>query len=149
MATISYVKGHNLRVYAGTVAVGNATSCTLKITVDTKEISDKDVDPGAVTPSAVAIILGKTRANMTVSGFVVESNDGTIVKAGGYRTHLNNILAGSKLTWKFTTDVTGDTVVSMDGYISDFGANAEDGSEGTYNIDVKSTGPITSSIKGA
>lgn len=149
MATIKYVKGHNLRVYAGTVAVGNATSCTLKITVDTKEISDKDTDPGAIAPSAVEIILGKTRANMTVSGFVVESNDGTVVKAGGYRTHLINTLAGTKLTWKYTTDVTGDTVVTMDGYISDFGSNAEDGSEGTYNIDVKSTGPITSSIKGA
>jgi hypothetical protein len=147
MSTVKYVKGHNLRVYAGTVAVGNATSCTLKITVDTKEISDKDTDPGAIAPSAVEIILGKTRANMTVSGFVVESNDGTTPKTGGYKTHLTNTLAGTKLTWKFTTDVTGDTVVTMEGYISDFGSNAEDGSEATYNIDVKSTGPITASTK--
>ena len=66
--TAGYVKGHNLRLWVDGVGVGHATECSFKLTIDKKEISDKDVDPGAVTPSAVAIILGKKRVSLTSSG---------------------------------------------------------------------------------
>lgn len=141
--TEGYVLGHNLRVWVGSTGIGNADSCSFSYDVDTKELSDKDVDPGSTAPSAVALTLGKKRVTITSSGFVVESADGTTAKVGGYKTQLTNLHNGTKVTWKYTTDESGDTVVSGEGYITKFSSNADDGSEAKYNIEIKSTGTIT------
>ncbi len=140
--TDGYVLGHNLRVWVDTVAVGNATSCSFKYDVDTKELSDKDVDAGATSPSAVALTLGKKRVSLTSSGFVVEKN-GATTKTGGYKDLLGKMHAGTKIAWMYTTDAAGDVSISGDGYITSFGSNGDDGSEATYNIEIKSTGTIT------
>jgi len=147
MATAGYVLGHNLRLYLGAAATGHADSCSLSYDVDTKEISDKDVDPGSVTPSAVALILGKKRITFTSSGYIVKSETGTGAATGGYRTLLDAVHAGTKLVAKFTTDVTGDTIVTCDVYLTKISANADDGSESKYSIEAKSTGTITISTK--
>lgn len=141
--TPGYVLGHNLRVYVGTVGVGHADSCSFSYDVDTKELSDKDVDPESLSPSAVALTLGKKRVTLTSSGFVVESADGTAAAVGGYKTHLQNLHNGTLITWKYTTDAAGDTVISGSGYITKFSSNGDDGSEAKYTIEIKSTGTIT------
>lgn len=141
--TESYVLGHNLRVWIGTVGVGHADSCSFSYDVDTKELSDKDVDPGSTAPSAVALTLGKKRVTITSSGFVVESEDGTVAATGGYRTILGQLHAGTQITWKYTTDETGDTLISGSGYITKFSSNSDDGSEAKYTLEIKSTGTIT------
>jgi predicted secreted protein len=142
MATNGYVLGHNLRVYVGSAGVGNATSCSISYDVDSKELSDKDVDPGSTAPGAVALTLGKKRATISSQGYVVEANGGT-AKVGGYRDLLDACHAGTLITWKYTTDVTGDTVISGSGYITKFSSAGDDGSEATYSIEIKSTGTIT------
>jgi hypothetical protein len=141
--TSGYVLGHNLRVYVGAVGVGHADSCSISYDVDTKELSDKDVDPGSVAPSATALTLGKKRATLTASGFVYESVDGTALATGGYRTLLGNLHAGTLITWKYTTGVAGDTSISGSGYVTKFSSNADDGSEAKYSIEIKSSGTIT------
>lgn len=141
--TSGYVLAHNLRVFVGAVGIGHADSCSISYDVDTKELSDKDVDPGSVSPSAVALTLGKKRITLTSSGFVYESVDGTALSVGGYRTHLNNLHAGTLITWKYTTGVVGDTVISGSGYVTKFSSNADDGSEAKYSIEIKSSGTIT------
>lgn len=141
--TPGYILGHNLRVWVEGVGTGNADSCSISYDVDTKELSDKDVDPGSTAPSAVALTLGKKRINITSSGFVVESVDGTTAKVGGYKTMLLNVHNGTKVDWKYTTDESGDTVISGEGYVTKFSSNSDDGSEAKYSIEIKSTGTIT------
>jgi len=141
--TPGYVLGHNLRVYVGSAGVGHADSCSFSYDVDTKELSDKDVDPESLSPSAVALTLGKKRVTLTSSGFVYESVDGTAAAVGGYKTQLLNLHNGTLITWKYTTDAAGDTVVSGSGYITKFSSNGDDGSEAKYTIEIKSTGTIT------
>ena len=147
MATAGYVLGHNFRLYLGAQAVGHADSCSYSYDVDTKEISDKDVDPGAILPSAVALILGKKRITFSSSGFVVESLLGVIASVGGYRTCLNAVHAGTLLVAKFTTDVSGDTVISANVFLTKISGTGDDGSEAKYSIEGKSTGTITVSTK--
>ena len=141
--TPGYVLGHNLRLYIGSAGVGHADSCSFSFDVDTKELSDKDVDPESLSPSAVALTLGKKRVTLTSSGFVVESADGTVAATGGYRTILNQLHDGTLIAWKYTTDAAGDTVVSGNGYITKFSSNGDDGSEAKYTIEIKSSGTIT------
>jgi hypothetical protein len=141
--TSGYVLGHNLRLYIGAVGVGHADSCSISYDVDTKELSDKDVDPGSTSPSAVALTLGKKRCTLTSSGFVVESADGITPSTGGYSTLLGDLHAGTAIAWKYTTGVAGDTSISGSGYITKFSSNGDDGSEAKYSIEVKSNGTIT------
>jgi predicted secreted protein len=146
MATQGYVKGHNLRLFIGTAGVGHATDCSMSIDIDTKELSDKDVDPGSTAPGAVALIVGKKRVTLTSNGYVVESDNGSTPATGGYRTQLANTLAGVAVAWKFTTNATGDTVVSGNGIITKFSANAPDEGEATYSIEIKGTGTFDDGI---
>jgi hypothetical protein len=146
MATSGYVQGHNFRLFIGTTGVGHAESCSFKISIDKKELSDKDVDPGAITPGAVAITLGKKRISLQVTGFVVDSENGTLAATGGYRTHLNNALNGTKVAFMFTTNVTGDTKVTGEGYITEFGGDGADGSEAKYSFTVDGTGTFAAGV---
>ena len=108
-----------------------------------EELSDKDVDPGSTSPSAVALTLGKKRITLTSSGFVYESADGSTPSTGGYRTQVGNLHAGTLITWKYTTGVVGDTLISGSGYVVKFSSNGDDGSEAKYSIEIKQTGTIT------
>lgn len=141
--TSEYVLGHNLRVWIDGVGVGHADSCSLKFSVDKKELSDKDTDPGATTPGAVNIILGKKRVSLTSSGYVWESDTGVSAATGGYRTLGTKAINGTQVTWRFDTDVTGDSSWTGDGYITEFGASGDDASEAKYNIVVDGTGSFT------
>lgn len=141
--TSKYVKGHNLRAFIDGAGVGHAESCSFSLDVDTEEVSDKDVDPGATAPSAVALIAGKKRVTISSTGFVVESKDGTTASTGGYRTLLEKVNAGVPVAFKWTTDEVGDTVVSCDILLSKFTATGDDASKAKYSIEGKSTGSIT------
>jgi hypothetical protein len=138
--TEGYVLGHNFRAFIGGVGAGHATSCQYSLDIDSKELSDKDIDPGSTSPGAAALTLGKKRITIQVSGYVVESENGSSAATGGYADILADALDGTLITWSFTTNVQGDSVLSGEGYITKFSASGEDGSEATYNFEIKSSG---------
>lgn len=138
--TPEYVKGHNFRAFIAGVGVGHAESCSFSLTIDKKELSDKDVDPGSLEPGAVAITLGKKRIQIKVSGFVWESDNGATPATGGYRTHLNNALEGNEVEWEFGTNAAGDTMLSGDGYITSFDGTGDDASEAKYSLTIDANG---------
>ena len=146
MATEKYVKGHNFRLFVDGVGVGHAKSCSYSWSADKKEITDKDVDPGATTPGAVAITLGKQRISVKVTGYVWESDNGTTASTGGYRTHLNNAFDGTLVEWLFGTTVTGDTKIEGEGYITSFEATGDDPSEAEYSFTIDATGSFAAGI---
>ena len=138
--TSEYVKGHNLRVWVDGVGCGHAESCSFKLSIDKKELSDKDIDPGAVAPGPVGITLGKQRITLNSTGFVWESDSGTGAAAGGYRDLVTKAKAGTKIDWRFDTDAAGDTSMDGEGYITEFSANADDAGEAKYSITIDATG---------
>jgi hypothetical protein len=138
--TEGYVLGHNFRAFIEGVGAGHATSCQYSLDIDSKELSDKDVDPGSTAPGAATLTLGKKRITIQVSGYIVESEDGIAAATGGYADLLDMALDGTLIDWTMTTNVAGDSVLSGTGYITKFSGAGEDGSEATYSFEVKSTG---------
>jgi len=138
--TPEYVLGHNLRIWVDGVGVGHADSCSFKLTTDKKELSDKDVDPGSTSPGAVSIILGKQRVSLNFSGFIWESDTGSVAATGGYRTLGTKAKNGTTVAWRFDTDVTGDSSWTGDGKITEFSASADDGGEAKYSGVIDGTG---------
>lgn len=138
--TQEYVLGHNLRVWIDGVGAGHANSCSFKLTTDKKELSDKDTNPGATTPGAVNIILGKQRVSITTSGYVWESDNGSTPSTGGYRTLGTKAKNGTLVQWRFDTDVSGDSSWYGEGYLTEFGATGDDESEAKYNTVIDGTG---------
>jgi hypothetical protein len=138
--TEGYVLGHNFRAFIEGVGAGHATSCQYSLDIDSKELSDKDIDPGSTAPGAAALTLGKKRVTIQVSGYVVESDNGSTPATGGYADLLDLALDGTKVDWTFTTNAAGDSVLSGEGYITKFSGSGEDGSEATYSLEIKSTG---------
>lgn len=87
MATI--VNGTNLRIYLGGVAIGEATSCTLEMSMETRDTLTKDnvgsytnVEPGrrSATLSTDGLISYNT-ANKKVSDLTTAFNAGTTLVA--------------------------------------------------------------------
>lgn len=146
MATEKYVLGHNFRAFVDGVGAGHAESCSFSLTIDSKELSDKDVDPGSVEPGAAALTLGKKRLEIKVTGFVWESDNGTTASTGGYRTLLGKAMAGTEVEFLFGTNETGDTEITGNGLITSFDGTGDDGSEAKYSFTIKSNGTFTNGI---
>lgn len=138
--TQGYILGHNFRCFIDGVGAGHAESCQYSLTIDSKELSDKDVDPGSTEPSAVALTLGKKRIEIKVTGFVVEAEIGGGASSGGYKDILTKALDGTKVEWLFGTNNAGDTELTGEGYITNFDGSGDDASEAKYSFTVKSTG---------
>lgn len=141
--TPEYVLGHNLRVWIDGVGVGHADSCSFKLSIDKKELSDKDTNPGSTAPGAVNIILGKKRVSLTSSGYVWESDTGSVAAEGGYRTLGTKAANGTKVDWRYDTDVTGDSSWYGEGYLTELGSSGDDAGEAKYNIVIDGTGTFT------
>jgi predicted secreted protein len=87
MATIQ--NGTNLRIYLGGVAIGEATTCSLELSMETRETLTKDnvgsytsVEPGrrSATLNTDGLVSYDT-ANKKVTDLVTAFNDGTVLIA--------------------------------------------------------------------
>lgn len=144
--TEKYVLGHNFRAFVDGVGAGHAESCAYSLTIDSKELSDKDVDPGSTEPGAVAVTLGKKRLEIKVTAFVWESDNGSTAATGGYRDILTKAMNGTEVEFLFGTNVAGDTQLTGNGYITNFEGTGDDGSEAKYSFTIKSNGTFSNGV---
>lgn len=132
-----YKLGHNLRIFLDNVGIFNAKSCQVKVTRETSEISDKDVNPGSTAPPVKVRIPKAISADGTCTAYVTEEAQSM------YKSNIDLLLDGSTFTIRYTTNETGDTFVEFDAIITEWSSTADDASEAEYSITFVSVGPIT------
>lgn len=133
MATAGVVNGTDLRIYKGGTAIGRATTCSLSISREMREILDKDNTGSWVTSAP-----GRKSASLSSDAFF--TYDTSNVKPETLFTDLDN---GTLVTWRFTTDETGDKAWDGSGYVTEFSVNAGVEENSTYSVTITVSGPIT------
>jgi TP901-1 family phage major tail protein len=133
MATSGVVNGTDLRIYKGGTAIGRATTCSLSISREMREILDKDNTGSWVTSAP-----GRKSASLSSDAFF--TYDTTNVKPETLWTDLDN---GTLVTWRFTTDEAGDKALDGRGYVTEFSVNAGVEENSTYSVTITVSGPIT------
>ena len=133
MATSGVVNGTDLRIYKGGTAIGRATTCSLSISREMREILDKDNTGSWVTSAP-----GRKSASLSTDAFF--TYDTPNVKPEALWSDLDN---GTLVTWRFTTDEAGDKAWDGSGYVTEFSVNAGVEENSTYSVTITVSGPIT------
>lgn len=143
MATTGIVNGTNLRIYldtgAGLVAVAYATSCSIDMSRELRESVTKDSTGGGQTGWRT---VRSGQKSATISG------EGLVAMAADTSTNHNPIVDlfgafsnATALSWRVTTDVTGDDFLSGAGIMTNLSLNmgAEEDSTYSYTVEVNGT----------
>jgi len=129
--TTGIINGHNLRLYIGGVAVTKSTSCTMSVSVETRTTTHKD--SGTYEENEA----GKISWEMTTDALVAFDSTQTP------QSILTTCLAGTAVTARFSTEVTGDAYQEGSGIITSFTQNAPDNENVTFSITIKGSGALT------
>ena len=136
MATVGIFNGSLLSVKVNSNKILNSTSCTLSLSVDTPEATTKD------SGGFQDLIAGVKSGEISFEGLVAYD-------AGG--THIGDIadelLAGTEVTWEFSTDVSGDDKYSGSGFLSSIEITADMESPVSYSGTIVTTGTITQGVE--
>lgn len=137
MATVGVFNGSLLSVKVAGSKLLNATSASLSLSVDTPEATTKD------SGGFQDLITGVKSAEITFEGLVAyDSGSGSQI--GDISDEL---IAGTKVTWEFSTDVAGDDRYSGEGFISSIEITADMESPVSYSGTIVSTGTITQGVE--
>lgn len=131
MATTGIINGKLIRLYDGSNTIGQSTSCTLDLSTAMRSISHKD--SGGFQENLPGVISG----SLSVENFY--SDDAT----HGAKELTTKQLAGTAITWKMSSEVTGDTFWSGSAYIQSVSLNFPNEENSTASISLVTTGTIT------
>jgi len=131
MPTTGIINGKLIRLYDDTNVIGQSTECTLDISTQMRSISHKD--SGGFQEN----LPGEISGTLTVNNFL--SWDAT----HGYKELVAKQLAGTAITWKMSTEVSGDFFLSGTAYINQSGISAPNEENSTANISLTVTGTIS------
>ena len=135
MATSGIINGTNLRIYLGGVVIGYATSCTMSVTREMREILTKDSPGSGWTENKP----GRKSATMSTEGLSSTDTANTTPKA--LFDALNN---GTPLVGRFTTDVIGDSYWEGSMYCNTFEQTAAVEENASYSAEFTVHGAVTS-----
>lgn len=133
MATTGIVNGTDLRFYLGGTVIGHATSCSISMSMEPREILTKDL-VGSFTSAKP----GRRSFSGSAEGLVAFDAPGQKVS-----DLVTAYLADDALLIRFTTDVNGDTYWEGSVHITsvELGAPVEDNS--TYSVAFTGVGALT------
>ena len=131
MPTTGVVNGKLLRLYDGSNVIGKATESSISFSGETRDTSNKD------SGGWREVLPGLKSATISCSSLL--AFDAT----HGYEELLVKFIAGTAITAKFSTEVTGDYYLSGDFYITSLEVNAPNEENSTMSITLESTGAIT------
>lgn len=137
MATTGIFNGSLLSVKVSGSKLLNSTSCSLSLSVDTPEATTKD------SGGFQELIAGVKSGEITFEGLVAYDS-GSGVQIGDISDEL---IAGTKVTWEFSTDVSGDDRYSGEGFISSIEITADMESPVSYSGTIVTTGTITQGVE--
>lgn len=142
-----YQKGKNLMLFVGGKSIAGATTCSLSLSMNTSEITNKD------TPAAMTDI-EPTTMNGTLH---TENMFCSTAEGKSYYDLFDLMKSKTKVQWKMTPATDGDGAVptagfvplnnaeglSGDAYITSLESNAPNGEIATFTCDLTVTGDIT------
>lgn len=134
MPTTSFIKGSVMRFYIDDEAVGHAQECSISITREMTEVSTKDATSGDFAEFVPGKITG------TGSGNGLMTYDTANKKADEIASDL---LAGTQVLARFTTDVQGDKYMQAYAYFNSLELNATDKERVTYSYQIQLTSLIS------
>lgn len=132
------VNGTNLRIYDGSDPLGYATSCTLDMSAETRETLSKD----SVSSWGESEV-GQLSATLSFEGFFSEDttiNSDTVKSVEDIFTKFS---AKTSISWKFTTDVTGEVEYSGSGFLTALNFSAPVEENATYSGTITVSGAVT------
>lgn len=137
MATTGVFNGSLLTVKVDSSKLLNTTSCTLSLSVDTPEATTKD------SGGFQDLIAGVKSGEISFEGLVAYDS-GSGVQIGDISDEL---IAGTKVTWEFSTDVSGDDKYSGEGFLTSIEITADMESPVSYSGTIATTGAITQGVE--
>ena len=133
MATTGIVNGTYLRFYLDGYKIGEATSCTLNLTRETRDTLTKDT-----TGSWASVAPGRKSGTCDIEGLISYSTSNADVNS-----LFNCLDNGTEVTMRFTTDVAGDTYFECDVIFTNFTQTAGVEANATYSATATITGAVT------
>ncbi len=131
MPTTGIINGKLVRLYDGSDTIGQSTSCSLDLSVQMRSISHKD--SGGFQEN----LPGEISGTLSVENFY--SDDAS----HGAKELTAKILAGTAITWKMSTEVSGDTFWSGSAYINSGSLSFPNEDNSTASFTLTCTGTIT------
>lgn len=131
MATV--VNGTNLRIYASGIAIGEATNCSMSLSVESREILTKD-NAGSYTRN----LPGRRSGTLQSEGLV--AFDTTNLGVDDLFTHYD---AGTTLIVRFATGATASPYWQASAFISSLEVSAAVEENVTYSAAWTVTGAVT------
>ena len=107
MATTGIINGTLMRLYKDNTAIGYATSCQMNVTAAMREILTKDSASGGWRE------VKKGQLSGTLSTEALYAGPGDSSTNYLFDDLFTDLISGTALTIKFTTDVSGDNVFTM------------------------------------
>lgn len=136
MATAGVFNGTLLSVQIGGSKLFNSTSASMSLSMDAPEATTKD------SGGFQEVIAGVKSGEISFDGLVAYDTVSGI-QIGDVA---DDLLAGTEVTWEFSTEVTGDNKYTGSGYISAVEITAEAESPVSYSGTIITTGTITKGL---
>ena len=137
MATSGIFNGSLLSIKVDGNKLLNSTSCSLSLSADTPEATTKD------SGGFQELIVGVKSGEISFEGLVAY-DAGSGSQIGDISDEL---IAGTQVTWEFSTDVAGDDKYSGTGFISSIDITADMESPVSYSGTIVTTGTITQGVE--
>lgn len=133
MATTGVFSGTNLILKIEDTALGHTTSCTMSFSSDLPEATTKD------SSGFQEVIAGVKSGEISFDGLVAYDDSANAIELADY------LLAGTQVTAVFGTAVSGDSVYTVEGFLSSVEMSAEMESPVSYSGSITTTGSIVKS----
>lgn len=133
MATTGVFSGTNLILKIEDTTLGHTTSCTMSFSSDLPEATTKD------SSGFQEVIAGVKSGEISFDGLVAYDDSANAIELADY------LLAGTQVTAVFGTAVSGDSVYTVEGFLSSVEMSAEMESPVSYSGSITTTGSIVKS----
>ena len=141
MPTTGIINGTLMRLYKDSTAIGYATSCQMNVSSAMREILTKDSAVGGWRE------VKKGQLSGTLSTEALYAGPGDASTNYLFDDLFNDLIAGTELTIKFTTDVVGDNVYTMKAICTSLDLNAGVEENVSYSASFEVTGSIVKTTK--
>lgn len=139
---MSSIKGENLRIFVGGKVVARAKSCTLHISAQVEDESDKD-STGMFTENAVTGISWDVQAEAVVT--LTDTGGNTTVDLMGIMTGGTPVTLVFDQTQGTQNRTAKNAAIKKSGnaYLTDLSINAQNRQTSTYTCQFTGTGPLS------
>lgn len=131
--TSGVLNGTDLALYNNTYLIGTSTTCSLSVSADMRDTSNKD------SAGWKAVLVGQKSWTVSVEGLVAHSVSYNYAYLFGLWTNKTAV----SVVLKSVSNAAGDYYWSGSGYITSLSMNAANEQNITYSLSIQGTGALT------